>query len=229
MLFKRGGRKIKTEARASPAADWTDSCSLRERPNPTVLKGAVVPEERSSRKGSEGVSGPGEAIAPAWTLQAGQTLGAWDTVMILLSLQSNAERGTRGGSVGQRRSGWAPPLQGKEAEEVCFGQRARQKARHGNIIITSSSLGRWRPPTGSATLSDCKTRHRVLPSGRPITGAISATEDRAHPAKGLCRMMLGPKPGLFYLRKTKQSLSCYMPRTVPFPLRILTNAVIIAT
>lgn len=73
----------------------------------------------------------------------GQIPGAQGTVTILVLTKqcSEGNRGRRGGrlrGVGGLARG---PAIGCGTEEVCFGQGIRQKAGHGTITITSSSLG----------------------------------------------------------------------------------------
>lgn len=84
---------MRTESYASPEAHKRASLPRQAGQTQRYLKGDVVPNELSHRKGSEGLgSGHGEAIAPAWTLQAGQA-GEGGTVIALLSLAKQCSEG----------------------------------------------------------------------------------------------------------------------------------------
>lgn len=142
-------------------------------------------------------------------MQAGQTQG---TQQLLFSWQSNVETGTEAGGQGQRQSGWA---MADRPSVVCGGQRkcalARepdtgQAQRLEHYLIVSGAHGGL--PRASATLSNWKDGAEARPSGCPITGTVSATEDKAGPAKGVGKIKLGPKPISFQKKQTTSLELC---------------------
>lgn len=55
--------------------------------------------------------------------------------------------------------------------------------------------------------------------GRPSASAISAAQAKARSAKSICERLPGPKSVLFYSRKAKQILQCFVPGAALLPLR----------
>ena len=96
-------------------------------------------------------------------------------------------------------------LHGVGAEEVCFGLGARPKARPRNVPITPSSWGHSELPLRGSPLRGLLPflTRRTGPESCSITSATSVAEDNIDPTKGICEIIAGYKPVLFYLRKDK--------------------------
>lgn len=123
-------------------------------------------------------------------------------------------RGPGASGLQGQRSGWAmvcrPP-------EGCANRKC-EKARRRNVPSTPSSWGHSELPLSASPLRGLlpfETR-RTGPESCSITGATSVAEDKVDPTKGICEIIAEPKPVLFYLRKDKQLLECFIPGSASF-------------